>query len=102
MILKTDSCDVKTLRPIFLLDSEENHTYKLIRREAMRAAIEHRQISPEQYIRTQHSAIAHGINQRLVFDYQQYLQQPFSLACSDFKSCYDRNFHSASSLALQP
>ena len=44
--------------------------------------------------------MAHGINQRLVFDYQQFVQKPFSLACSAFKSCYDRIVHSDVSLAL--
>ena len=67
---KTDSWYVKDLRTIVLLDSESTHTYKHIRREAMRADIDHRQISPEKYIREQRSAMEHGINQRLLFDYQ--------------------------------
>ena len=66
----------------------------------MRGAIEHRQIATENYIRPHCSAVAHGINRRLAFDYQQYLQQSFSLACSDLKICYDIIFHLASSLAL--
>ena len=96
-----DSWDVKNLRTVVPHDLEENHTYKRIGREAIRAAIEHRQISPEEYIRPQRSAVAHEINQRLVFEYQQYLQQPFSILCSDLKSCYYRIFHSAAILALQ-
>ena len=43
----------------------------------------------------------HGINCTFIFDYQQYLRQPFSLVCSDLKGCYDRIFHLASRLALQ-
>ena len=92
---------MKDLRTIFLLDYEANHTYKRIGRESMRSAIDHRQICPEQYSIPQHSAVAHGINQRLVIDYQQYLRQTFSLAFSYLKSCYDRIFHSAASLDLQ-
>ena len=67
----------------------------------MQEAIEYRQISPKQYSRPQHRAVAHRINQRLVFDYQQYIRQPLSLACSDLKILYGRNIHSAASLALQ-
>ena len=67
----------------------------------MRASIKLRKFSSEQYSRPHRSSVAQKINRGLVFDYQWYLQQPFSLACSDFKSCYDRIFHSASSLALQ-
>ena len=32
---KTNCWDLKELRTIVLLESEENHTYKLIEREAM-------------------------------------------------------------------
>ena len=53
------------------------------------------------YIRPQRSSMAHGINHRLVFDYQRYLWQSLSLACSDMKSCCDRIVHSAASLSLQ-
>ena len=67
----------------------------------MRTAIEHGQISPEQYSRPKHSAAAHGINRILVFGYKQYLQQPLSLACNDLKSCYYMVVHSTDSLALQ-
>ena len=67
----------------------------------MIAAIDHRQISPEQYSKPQCSAVAHGINRRLAFDYQQYLRQPFSLACSDLKIWYDQIVHSAARLALE-
>ena len=67
----------------------------------MISAVDHGKISPEQYSRPYSSALAHGINLRLVFDWQLYLQQPFSLACSDLKSCCLRIFHSAASLALQ-
>ena len=67
----------------------------------MRAAIDDVQIAPEQYSIPQFSAVAHGINRRLVFDCQQYLRQHFSLSCSDLKSFYDRFFHSSASLALQ-
>ena len=45
---KTESWDVKDLRTIVLLDSEANHTYKLILREATRAVKHYTQISPEQ------------------------------------------------------
>ena len=58
-------------------------------------------ISPDQYSRPQRSAVSQWMNRRLVFGYQQYLQQPFYLECSDLKSCYDIIVHSASSLALQ-
>ena len=67
----------------------------------MIACIYHRQISLEQYIRRKCSAVDHGINLRLVFDYQQYLQERFYLAWSVLKSFYDRIFHSAASLDLQ-
>ena len=70
---KADSWDVKYLCTIVLLYSEANHTTKRIRKEEIQAAIERRQIYPEQYSRPQNSAVAHGINWRLVFDYQQYL-----------------------------
>ena len=63
--------------------------------------IEHRKIAPEKYSRPQCSAVVHGINRILVFAYQQYRWQPFSLVCSDFKGCYDRIFHSDARLALQ-
>ena len=46
--------------------------------------------------------MAHGINRRLVFDYQQYLQQPFNLDYIDMKSCYDQIVHPSTSLDLQP
>ena len=98
---KTDSWGVKDLHTIFLLNSEENHTYKRIGREAMRSGIDHRQSSLYQYSQPQCSAMAHIINRRLVFDYQQYIQQPLSLACSNLKICYDRIFHSAAKLALK-
>ena len=64
-------------------------------------AIEHRKNAPEKYSRPQRRAVAHGINQIPLFDYQQYLRQPFSLAFSDFESCYDRIVHSSASIALQ-
>ena len=92
---------MKDLRTIVLLDSEANHTYKCIRGEAMRSAIELRNFFTEIYIRPQHSSVAHGINRRLVFNYQLYLRQPFSLACSDLKSCYNKIAHSAASLSLK-
>ena len=92
---------MKDLRTIVLFDSEVNHTYKHIVREAIRASIYHRKIAPEQYIRPQHSAAAHVINWILVFDFQRYLRQPLSLACSDLKMYYDRIVHQAASLALQ-
>ena len=65
---KTNSWNVINICTIILLDSESNHTYKLIGREAMRAAIDHIQIAPEQYSRPQCSALAHGINRILIFD----------------------------------
>ena len=92
---------MKDLHTIVLLDSEETHTYKHIGREAIRSAINHRQIATEQYSRTQCSAVIHGINWRLVFYYKRYLQQPFSLSCSDLKSWCARIFHSAAILSLQ-
>ena len=55
----------------------------------MRAAIDHVQIASGQYSRPQVSVLDLGINIRLVFDYQKYLQQHFSLACSYLKSCCD-------------
>ena len=61
---------MKDLRTIFLIDSEANHTYKRIGREATIVAIENGKIDPEQYIRPQRSAVANGINRILVFDYQ--------------------------------
>ena len=67
----------------------------------MRSTIEHGIFFPEKDSIPQHSAMANGINHRLVFDYQQYLHQPFYLAYSDLKSCYDQIFPSAASLALQ-
>ena len=36
----------------------------------MMPAIDNDQISPEQYIRPQRNAVAHGINRILVFDFQ--------------------------------
>ena len=49
MLPKTkDLWDVKELLTIVLLDSEANHTYKCIRKEATRAAIEHGKIAPAQ------------------------------------------------------
>ena len=67
----------------------------------MRAAIDNEKISLEQYGRPQLSAVACGINHILVFEYQESLQQFFSLTCSDMKSCYDRILHSTTILALQ-
>ena len=67
----------------------------------MRASIQHRKIALEQYSKPQRSTLAHGINQRLLFGYQRYLQQTFYLSCSDLKICYDRIVHSPASLALQ-
>ena len=64
-------------------------------------AIEHRKNAPEKYSRPQRRAVAHGINQIPLFDYQQYLRQPFSQACSDLNRCYDKIVHSTTSLALQ-
>ena len=45
--------------------------------------------------------MVHGINRRLVSDYQKYLLQTLSLACSDLKFYYDRFVHSSASLALK-
>ena len=45
--------------------------------------------------------MAHVIKRRLVFDYQQYLQQPFHTACSHLKKNCDQIFQSAVSLSLQ-
>ena len=92
---------MKDLRTIFLLESEANYPYKLIRREAMGTVTDHGKIALEQYITPHLSFVSHGINRILIFDHQQYLQQNFSPACSDLISCYDRIFHSATSLALQ-
>ena len=55
----------------------------------------------EQYRRLQCSAMDHGIIRILVFDYQRYLWQPFSLACSDLRSCYYIIVLSSAILALQ-
>ena len=101
LLEKSNSWDVQDLCIIVLLDSEVNHPYKRIGRYAMRAAKKHGQIDPEQYSRTQCSAVSHGINCRLAFDHQLYLQQPFYLACSDLKSCYDLIFHYTSRRVLQ-
>ena len=90
---QADSWDVKDLRTIFLLDSEENHTYKRIGRKAIRAFIEHRKLLQSNTSDHKASTVSHGINRTLVFDYKRYLLQPFSLACSDIKICYDRIFH---------
>ena len=98
---KVESQDVEDLSTIFLLDSEANHTYKRIGREAIKSAIERRQITPEQYSRPQFSFVAHRINRILVFDYQRYLQKPFSLACRNLKRYYDRIVHSSVRIALQ-
>ena len=68
-----DACYMKDLRIIVLLDLELNHTYKRIVREAIRSSIEDRKIALDQYSRPQRSAVAHIINWRLVFNYQQYL-----------------------------
>ena len=71
MLLKqSDSWDVKSLRTIVLLYSEANHTYKFIGIETRRASIDHGEVYPEQYRRPQISDVAHGINRRLIFDYQ--------------------------------
>ena len=94
---KIDSCDLKDLRTIFILGSEANNTYKRVGREATGAAIDHRVISPEKNIRPNFSAVACGINRILVFNYQSYLQQNFSLDCSDLKIGCDKNVHSAAS-----
>ena len=91
---------MKYLHTIVLLDLETNHTYKRIVIEATQASIEHREISPEKYIRPQRSVVAHRINWILVFDYQQYIQQYFYLDSLDLKICYDRIVQSATSLAL--
>ena len=96
-----DSWDVKEPHAIVLLVSEVNNIYKHIGREAMIVAIDHGQIYPEQYSNSQRSAVAHGINRRLVFDYQRYLWQNFSLACSDLKSWYDRIVYSAAILVFK-
>ena len=68
-----DSWDVKEPHAIVLLVSEVNNIYKHIGREAMIVAIDHGQNFPEQYSNSQRSAVAHGINRRLVFDYQRYI-----------------------------
>ena len=68
-----DSWDVINLRIIFLLDLEANNTYKCIRIEAIRSAIEHVNIDTMKYTRPQRSDVLHRIHQRLLFDYQQYL-----------------------------
>ena len=47
------------------------------------------------------NAVAHETNQILVFYYQRYLQQLFSLEFNDLKSCYDIIVHSDSSLSFQ-
>ena len=67
----------------------------------MRADVDNSQIAPKQYSRQQRSAVYHGINCKLLFDYQHYLQWPFSLAWSDIKSCYDEILHYTIILDLQ-
>ena len=67
----------------------------------MRVDIYHGQIAPEQYIRPQLRDVSHEINPILVFDYQRYLWQIFSLSCSYLKEKNDQIVHSAASLALQ-
>ena len=67
---KVDLWDVKDICSIVLLESEANHTYKLIGREEMRETIDHEKKSPEKYSRPHRSAVAHGINRILVLDYQ--------------------------------
>ena len=67
----------------------------------MRAAKDHGKIAPEEYSIPHCSYVAHGINLRLEFYYQRYLQQSFSVACSDIKSCYDRIFQFSARLSLQ-
>ena len=53
---RADSWDVKDLHNIVLIDSGANHTYKRIGIEATRAFIKRRQVSPEEYNRSQKSA----------------------------------------------
>ena len=67
----------------------------------MRVATDHGNISPEQYIRPQHSSVNHEIDRRLVFDYQLYIRQPLSLVSNDLDKSYYIIFLSAARLSLQ-
>ena len=67
----------------------------------MRVAIDHEQISPENYSRPQCSSVARDIICRLVFDCQQYLRQKKSLACIYLKGYYDQIVYSITILVLQ-
>ena len=65
----------------------------------MQRAIDINAIAPKQYSRPGCSAIDHALNCRLTFDHNAFQRSSFALACSDLKSCYDRD--AAVSLALQ-
>lgn len=67
----------------------------------MHRAIDTGQLANEQYSRPGRTAISHALNRRLLFDYHFMKRIPYSLACSDLKSCYDRVVHAAVSLAFQ-
>ena len=56
---------------------------------------------PEQYSWPHRTAVARGINHRIVFYYQKYIQQPFPLDWGDLKSCFYLIVHSTNSLALK-
>jgi hypothetical protein len=101
LLKKENNCNVENLRTIVLLDSEANMNYKHLGRRAMKAAIKHNLIAPEQYSCPNRKAIDHALNRRLVIDHQLYRRQPFAMASCDLKSCYDCINHTASSLSLQ-
>ena len=45
--------------------------------------------------------MSHGVNRRIILEYQIYLRQTFSLECSDLKILYDRIVHISAIIALQ-
>ena len=90
------------LRPILILDIEENLHKKILGRMAMRQAEELEGIYPEQYrIRESKAADTQALNTRLFYDYIRIQRIPSTRIFADLISNYDLVVHNIASLSLQ-
>ena len=90
MILKkANSFNISMLCTVVLMDSEFNHSNKQVGKQAMDMALKMGEVVDKQYSCPGRKAIDHALNRQLIFDYHLFWRSPYTLGCSDLKSCYD-------------
>ena len=100
ILKRSGNFNINKQRTLGILDSEFNHMNRATGRQAMRLALEKKEIAVEQYSRPNRSALDHALNKVLTFDYFKSTRQPYCIASCDLEGCYDRIIHNAAAIAL--